>query len=77
MADLRDIYQEVILEHAKSPRNYRALGTRREGRGLQPAVRRPLHRVHGDAGRGYPGHCVPRLRLRHFEGVGVDDDAKP
>jgi nitrogen fixation NifU-like protein len=25
MADLRDIYQEVILEHAKSPRNYRAL----------------------------------------------------
>jgi len=27
MADLRDIYQEVILEHAKSPRNYRALAT--------------------------------------------------
>jgi nitrogen fixation NifU-like protein len=27
MADLRDIYQEVILEHAKSPRNYRALET--------------------------------------------------
>lgn len=27
MADLRDMYQEVILEHAKSPRNYRALGT--------------------------------------------------
>jgi nitrogen fixation protein NifU and related proteins len=25
MGDLRDIYQEVILEHAKSPRNYRAL----------------------------------------------------
>jgi nitrogen fixation protein NifU and related proteins len=25
MADLRDIYQEVILEHAKSPRNFRAL----------------------------------------------------
>jgi nitrogen fixation protein NifU and related proteins len=25
MADLRDMYQEVILEHAKSPRNYRAL----------------------------------------------------
>ena len=26
MADLRDLYQEVILEHAKAPRNYRALG---------------------------------------------------
>jgi len=25
MADLRDIYQEVILEHAKAPRNFRAL----------------------------------------------------
>lgn len=25
MADLRDMYQEVILEHAKSPRNFRAL----------------------------------------------------
>lgn len=25
MAELRDMYQEVILEHAKSPRNYRAL----------------------------------------------------
>ena len=25
MADLREIYQEVILEHAKSPRNFRAL----------------------------------------------------
>jgi nitrogen fixation protein NifU and related proteins len=25
MADLRDIYQEVILEHAKSPRNFHAL----------------------------------------------------
>ena len=25
MADLRDIYQEVILEHAKAPRNFREL----------------------------------------------------
>jgi nitrogen fixation protein NifU and related proteins len=26
MAELRDLYQEVILEHAKAPRNYRVLG---------------------------------------------------
>jgi nitrogen fixation NifU-like protein len=26
MADLRDLYQEVILEHAKAPRNFRELG---------------------------------------------------
>jgi nitrogen fixation NifU-like protein len=25
MADLRDIYQEIILEHAKGPRNFREL----------------------------------------------------
>jgi nitrogen fixation NifU-like protein len=25
MADLRDLYQELILEHSKHPRNYRAL----------------------------------------------------
>jgi nitrogen fixation NifU-like protein len=25
MGDLRDLYQEVILEHSKAPRNYRAL----------------------------------------------------
>jgi nitrogen fixation NifU-like protein len=25
MADLRDLYQEIILEHSKQPRNYRAL----------------------------------------------------
>lgn len=27
MADLRDLYQEVILEHSKAPRNYRQLGS--------------------------------------------------
>ena len=27
MPDLRDLYQEVILEHSKSPRNYHALAT--------------------------------------------------
>lgn len=27
MAELRDLYQEVILEHAKAPRNFRVLET--------------------------------------------------
>lgn len=27
MADLRELYQEVILEHSKTPRNYHALPT--------------------------------------------------
>jgi nitrogen fixation protein NifU and related proteins len=37
MADLRDMYQEVILEHAKSPRNYRALASpSRKAEGFNP-----------------------------------------
>jgi nitrogen fixation protein NifU and related proteins len=37
MADLRDMYQEVILEHAKSPRNYRALASpARKAEGFNP-----------------------------------------
>lgn len=37
MADLRDMYQEVILEHSKVPRNYRALDTPdRKAEGYNP-----------------------------------------
>jgi nitrogen fixation protein NifU and related proteins len=37
MADLRDLYQEVILEHSKAPRNYRPLDTaNRKAEGFNP-----------------------------------------
>ena len=37
MADLRDLYQEVILEHSKAPRNYRELeGAQRKAEGYNP-----------------------------------------
>lgn len=37
MAELRDMYQEVILEHAKSPRNFRALErATRKAEGFNP-----------------------------------------
>lgn len=37
MADLRDLYQEVILEHSKAPRNYRELKTAdRKAEGYNP-----------------------------------------
>ena len=42
MSDLSELYQEVILDHNKRPRNFRALdGADRTRRGLQPALRRP------------------------------------
>ncbi len=49
MADLREMYQEAILEHAKSPRNFRALGAdSRKAEGFNPLC--------GD-------HCTVYLKL--------------
>ncbi|MGH7797714.1 MAG: Fe-S cluster assembly sulfur transfer protein SufU [Candidatus Binatia bacterium] len=37
MSDLDDLYQEVILDHNKSPRNYRAMAdANRKGEGYNP-----------------------------------------
>ena len=37
MADLRDLYQDVILEHSKAPRNYRPLASaNRKAEGFNP-----------------------------------------
>jgi nitrogen fixation NifU-like protein len=37
MADLRDLYQEVILEHSKAPRNFRELqGASKKAEGYNP-----------------------------------------
>jgi nitrogen fixation NifU-like protein len=37
MSDLRDLYQEVILEHSKAPRNYRASSAwNRRAEGFNP-----------------------------------------
>jgi nitrogen fixation NifU-like protein len=37
MSDLRDLYQEVILDHSKRPRNFRALpGTASKAEGYNP-----------------------------------------
>ena len=37
MPDLRDLYQEVILEHSKAPRNYRQMeGANHKAEGFNP-----------------------------------------
>ena len=36
MAELRDLYQEVILEHSKAPRNFRELGEGQRAEGFNP-----------------------------------------
>ena len=78
MADLRDLYQEVILEHSKAPRNLsRTAGRESQGRGIQPAVRRSLHRVSRTGRRFDSRHRLPGIGMRDLEGLGFDDDAKP
>lgn len=36
MAELRDLYQEVILEHSKAPRNFRRLDEGQHAEGFNP-----------------------------------------
>jgi len=36
MAELRDLYQEVILEHSKAPRNFRPLADGQHAEGFNP-----------------------------------------
>ena len=36
MAELRDLYQEVILEHSKAPRNFRQLAEGQRAEGFNP-----------------------------------------
>lgn len=36
MSDLRDLYQEVILEHSKAPRNFRQLDSGQRAEGFNP-----------------------------------------
>ena len=36
MAELRDLYQEVILEHSKAPRNFRKLADGQHAEGFNP-----------------------------------------
>ena len=76
MSDLSDLYQEVILDHNRRPRNFRALDDAEPPRRrLQPALRRSAEPVScrstddviTDVG-------VPGLGLRDLEGLGVADD---
>ncbi len=63
MSDLRDLYQEVILDHTKRPRNFGPLsGANRSAEGFNPLCGdrvRVLLEINGDT-----------VRNVHFEGTG-------
>ncbi len=77
MSDLRDLYQDVILEHSKAPRNFRELaGANHKAEGFNPLCgdRFTVYLdLDGDAIRDI---SFPGLGLRDLEGVRLDDDAK-
>ena len=77
MADLNDLYQEVILDHNRRPRNFHALADashRAEGYNPLCGDRLTLYLKLDDGVISEVG--VRGRRLRHFEGVGLDDDRR-
>ena len=68
--DLNDLYQQVILDHCKKPRNFHELPQADLLRaGTQPALRRPVETLPRDGRRRDQGHQLRRLGLLHLQGV--------
>ena len=73
--DLRELYQEVLLDHYRRPRNFGALEHRdRHGRRPQSAVRRSHHALSRRRRRRGPPGVVRGLRLRDLDRLGVASD---
>src|SRR5437773_2196622 len=69
MADLRELYQDVILEHSKAPRNFRALGTaNHKAEGYNPLC--------GESEMCHPGLAYVTRSLARATGTGVHRIAK-
>ena len=62
MSDLRDLYQEVILDHSKKPRNFRELPGARTAEGHNPLC--------GDRATVYVELDGERVRDVSFKGAG-------
>ena len=62
-SDLEALYRDVIVDHSKHPRNFRALEAGRQGRGAQSALRRSADGVRRRSTNGSSG-------TRAFEGLG-------
>ena len=75
--DLRELYQEVILDHNKRPRNFRVPDpVNRKAEGYNPLCGDKITVFLLRRGRRHQGSRVSGHRLRHLEGLGVDDDRR-
>ena len=74
-SELDDLYQEVILDHGRRPRNFRVIpDADRKAEGLNPLCGDHFKlyvKLDGDRDRR---HRVRGLGLRHLEGLGVAHD---
>jgi hypothetical protein len=72
------LYQEQILEHSKASRNYRELKVAdRKAEGYNPLCG-DRFRVYFANARGlHFKTSLFRVRVRHLQGIGIHDDAKP
>ena len=75
VSDLRELYQEVILDHNRRPRNFRAIaGADRHAEGYNPLCgdRLTLY-LKVEDGRDQ-GRQLPGIGMRDLESLGFDDD---
>ena len=76
MSDLDELYQEVILDHNKSPRNYRVMSdANRKAEGYNPLCGDHVT-VYLHLEGGVIRDELSRLGLRDFQGFGVADDRR-
>ena len=75
MSELDDLYQEVILDHNKSPRNFRVMAAaNRKAEGYNPLCGDQVTVYLQARRRRDQRYQLSRLGLRHLQGFGVDDD---
>ncbi len=73
--NLNELYQQVILDHSRKPRNFHVLPeANRTAEGNNPLCGDRytvfLKLEDGD----HPRHQLSRIGLRHFQGLGLHDD---
>ena len=77
MSDLTDLYQEVILDHNRRPRNFRVLEKpSHHAEGYNPLCGDRLDLFAVGRSGSHRGRRVSGLGLRHLEGVRVADDRR-
>ena len=77
MSDLSDLYQEVILDHNRRPRNFGPLAdANRVAQGHNPLCGDRLTLYVKLDGDRIDRHLVRRIGLRDLEGVGVAHDRR-